>query len=458
MIDPVRPGGARSLAADTTETFLSRALFFAVSFAASVVITRGLGPQGRGEYYLPVVAAGTMVALCKVGLEQANVYLYGARGVPIGHLSGQNGLVALLLGSLGVGVLQLAPRLLPRLFADTPPLLLLLAGLTIPFTLHAQFTATLLTLQGKVAWQFHAGFLAGLVQLAFLGALVVGGWLTVGPVLGGNLLATLLTWILVARGLQGNRVSWVRWDPPLLRATFRQSLLLHAAMVLLFLHLRLDMFMVKALVGTAALGQYSLAVVLAETVRLVTDSVAIAILPRQMGNSLEAAASLGLRGARTNVVLGWGFAAYAAAGVLVIRSIFGQAFAPAYVPFVLLLPGMMFLSMQRVCGGAVLRAGTPLRMVAIYACGLGVNIGLNAWLIPLWGPAGAALSSSLSYGLSASLFLIWTARLARLPSLAGMVPTAEDWLAVWQGTLTGIRSVGRILLAGKRALPWLHER
>ena len=54
-------------------------------------------------------------------------------------------------------------------------------------------------------------------------------------------------------------------------------------MVFFFLHLRLGMFMVKGIVGTAALGLYSLSVVLAETVLLPTDSLALAILPRQVG-------------------------------------------------------------------------------------------------------------------------------------------------------------------------------
>ena len=58
-------------------------------------------------------------------------------------------------------------------------------------------------------------------------------------------------------------------------------------MVLLFLHLRLDMFMLNSMAGASALGIYSLSVTLAETVQLGTDSVAIAILPRQMGNSLQ---------------------------------------------------------------------------------------------------------------------------------------------------------------------------
>ncbi|MGH7394711.1 MAG: polysaccharide biosynthesis C-terminal domain-containing protein, partial [Candidatus Methylomirabilales bacterium] len=365
-----------------------------------MLISRGLGPEGRGQYYLPIVAAGTMVAICKLGLEQANVFLLGTRGLSVDRLSGQNGLVAFAMGGLGLVLLLLSPSVLPALFADTSMVLMLLAGLTIPFSLHAQFSAGLLTLQGQVTWQFRASLLAGVVQVALLFGLFFTRWLHVGPVLGVNLATIALTWGLTVWVLDGGRTTWVRWDPGLLWDTLKQSLLLHLGMLLFFLHLRLDMFMVKAMVGTTALGQYSLSVVLAETVLLATDSLAIAILPRQMGNSLEEAASVALRGARTNGLVSMGVASlWAAAGIAVIRVFFGPAFAPAYLPLVGLLPGMVFLGMQRMCGAPALRAGRPGRITAIYALSLLCNVALNLWWIPNWGPLGAALASSISYGL-----------------------------------------------------------
>ncbi|MCI0408417.1 MAG: hypothetical protein L0191_07620, partial [Acidobacteria bacterium] len=100
MIVPGKGGDGRSIVSDSAETLLLRALMSVVGFGASVLISRGLGPEGRGEFYLPVVAAGTMLAFCKLGLEQANVFLLGTRGLSINRLSGQNGLVAVAMGSL----------------------------------------------------------------------------------------------------------------------------------------------------------------------------------------------------------------------------------------------------------------------------------------------------------------------------------------------------------------------
>jgi len=451
MIRSQKAKDGSSILSDSAETLLLRLLLSAVGFGASVLISRGLGPEGRGAYYLPVVAAATMAAFSSLGLEQANIYLLGTRKISPERLCGQNGLVAISMGGIGLALLLLAPSVLPSVFADTPTGLLLLTGLTIPFALHTQFSAGLLTLQGQVTWQFRAALAAGLVQVGVLLGLFVSSWFDVGMVLAVNLAAVLVTWGLTVPAVGGGKGGWIHWDAGLLRETMKQSLLLHLAMALFFLHLRLDTFMIKGMRGTTALGQYSLSVVLAETVLLATDSLGIAILPRQMRNTLQEAASLALRGARTNVLLGVGLAfLWTLGGIPLIRIFFGQAFAPAYLPLVGLLPGVIFLGMQRMCGAPVLRTGRPGRIAAIYAVSLPCNAALNLWWIPMWGPLGAALASSLSYGLGAMLFLVWTARLAEIPLAQGIFPRKSDWLLLRQAALQGSQLLQQACLARKQ--------
>ena len=443
----------RTIASDSAETLLLKVLLHFIALGASVVISRGLGPEARGEYYLPVVAAAAMVSFCKLGLDQANVFLLGTRGVSATRLSGQNGLVAAGMGGLGLLLLLGAPSVLPTLFADIPTGILLLAALSIPFSLHTLFSAGLITLSGQVTWQFRASLLAGSLQVALLLGLLLARRLTVAAVLWVNLVTVVLTWGLTLWGLGDRARTWMRWDAALLRDTLKQSLLLHVGMVLLFLHLRLDMFMVKGLLGAAALGHYSLSVGLAEAILLATDSLAIAILPRQMGSSLEDAASRALHGARTSAILGAGLAAlWAAGGGVVIGLAFGPAFAPAYLPLVGLLPGIVFFGMQRVCGAPTLRAGRPARFAAICAISLLCNTLLNLWWIPTWGILGASLASSLSYGLGAVLFLAWTARLAGASLSKGVFPRRSDWSLLWHAGLQGIHRIHQSYLMKKQTL------
>ncbi len=434
MLKPLE--GRRSVASQSVAAFFLRASVALVGLAASVLISRGLGPEGRGEYYLPIVAASTMVVLCKLGVEQANVFLFGSRRVPIGHLFGQNGLLALVTGTLGLALLLQAPSASPALFGSTPRTVLLLAALTVPFSLHSQLSAGLLTLVGRVTWQFWVALLAGLGQLALLGCLFLTGHLEIRLVLAINLANGVFGWTLTVWAAHRRGEPWIRVDRGLLAVTLKHSLVLYVAMVLYWLHFRLDMFMVQGVVGATGLGLYSLSVVLAETVLLATESVAVAVLPRQMDNTLEEAASLALNAARVNGVLALACCGlWVMLGGFAIRVLFGAEFSPAYQPLVALLPGIFFLSMERVCSGPTLRSGRPMWIAGIYGISLLCNAALNMWWIPLWGISGAALASSVSYALEALIVLTWTVRLAKANLIQGLIPGWSD-LLVFVGAAT----------------------
>jgi O-antigen/teichoic acid export membrane protein len=318
----------------------------------------------------------------------------------------------------------LASLAVPSVFGDVPLVLTVLASLTIPFSLHTQFIAGLQNLTGQVTLQFKAALVSGLAQLAALIALALLQLIDVSTALAVNLFGAAVAW--VATLTRSSVRSWtVSWDAGLFKETMSHSLALHAGTILLFLHLRADSFMVKAISGTEALGIYSLGVVIAETVLLATDSVAIALLPRQVAADLADAAQVALRAARFNGYFAILFSlVLVGTGWFVIPLAFGQAFHETYPVLAALVPGILFMSMQRVCGVPVVRAGTPLRITAIFAVSLALNVALNLVWIPRFGPVGASLASSVSYAVAAALFLAWTAQLAG--SLTYLLPVRSD--------------------------------
>ena len=431
-----------TIAKDTVESFVLKVSLYAVAFIGSVLISRALGPEGRGIYYLPVVAAATLVSIAKLGIEQANVYLFGTAKVSPGQLSGQNGLVALVMGALGFFVLLGAPAALPSLFSDTPLVLLALAGLAIPFSLHSQFTTGLTTMLGQVTWQSWAALIAGIVQVAVIVGLYLAGVITPQAVLATSLLSIALTWFLVIARFRVAGNSWLRWDSGLLATTLRQSLPLHIGMIFFYFHLRADTFLVKVIIGTTALGLYSVSVMLAETMYLAMDSLAVALLPHQVANKAEEAARNALRAGRVIVMVGGCVALlWVVLGLPIIGYMFGAEFLPAYLPMVILLPGLLALGVQRVCGPPILRQGRPLRIALVYALGLGVNVTLNLLLIPVWGIAGAATSSAISYSLGALVFLGWTAAIADAPWWEGVLPKREDARLLWSSSRELVSSI-----------------
>jgi O-antigen/teichoic acid export membrane protein len=400
---------------------------YVLAFVASALLARLLGPAGRGIYYLPLLAASTILAFCKLGVDQANIYLYGSRGVDAGRLSGQNAGIATVMGLLGLGCTMLLPWMMPWLFAATPRLFLIGAGLTVPLGVHLQLSAGLLSLYGRPLWPYRAASIAAIAQIAATVGLMLAGRISPGTALAVTVFGTLVNWSIVAIVLQRAAPMRLTFDAPLLRETLRHAFVLYGASLLLFLHLRLDMFMVEAWLGVTALGLYSLAAVLGETLMLATESIAIAILPGQVVGSLEAAAARALRASRAVIVVGGALAlGWLVLGLPVIRIVFGDAYAGAYGPLVALLPGMITLGVQRVCSAPALRTGRPGVIFAISALSLTANALLNVVWIRRWGLYGASFASTVSYTASTLLFFIWTARLAGQPLREALRVTAED--------------------------------
>jgi O-antigen/teichoic acid export membrane protein len=380
--------------------------------AANILVSRTLGPEGRGQYALATLCALTIVALGKIGLEHANVFLLGTARVAPERLASQNVLIALVAGLPGAAVLLAAPIVFPSIFGDLSITNLALAALAIPFLLHVQLAAGLQNLTGLITWQFRAALTGASANLAIVGALLALGRLDVGAALGANLGANVLVWTLVVlRGPAGTLRP--RRDLGLLIRTLRYSLVIHIGLVLLFFQTRITLFIVQALLGTGPLGYYSLAVSIAESVLLAGDSVAIALLPRQAQGSLAASAALGLRGARVGglLVLAVGLP-LAAFGPAIIGLVFGDQFAASYPPLLALLPGIALFAVQRFCGVPALRANRPAWVASIYALGVVINVGLALWWIPTAGLVGAAASTSVSYLVTALLFLRWAQVLA----------------------------------------------
>jgi O-antigen/teichoic acid export membrane protein len=422
-----RSGG--TIVTDARDSLLLKCLLYALSFASSVLVARGLGPDGRGRYALPIVSAATVVAISKLGVDQTNVFLVGARGYRPSELARQNATFAIIAGGVGCGLLLYLWALVPSVFGSSSLTLMLLAGLTIPLSLHTQFSSGLQTLGREVVWQFQVSILAAVSQLAALATLVGLRTLTVESALGINLTIATLTWALTVFRFEPLACLRPQWDWKLLKETLRHSIVVHLGMVLFFLHLRLDMFMLEAFSGPSALGQYAVSVSLAETVLIPSDSLAVAMLPRQVGSSVKEAASLALKGARLSIASGVLLAVgWIVAGHWVIALFYGRLFNPALLPLLALLPGVVLLGAQRCAGGPVLRAGAPWKFPAIYGASLCCNVFLNVFLIPIFGAAGAGIASSVSYAIGACMFLMWTAHLAQEKLLAGLLVKREDIL------------------------------
>jgi O-antigen/teichoic acid export membrane protein len=410
----------------------------AVAFVASIAVSRALGPAGRGAYALPIAVVGIAFALGHLGLEHAHAY-QASQGVTLRRLWANASVAALGLGAMAMAVLLGVEAVAARsTFGSVPFAWILLVAIQLPVLLQTLYWSGLLQLAGRLAWAAVAPLVGNVVFAAVAIAAGARGELT--P-FRGLVLWTVSNVIVWAALLAACRRSFLVGERPHL-ATLRRGLIFgskaYVGVTLFYLLLRIDQVLVERFVGWAALGVYSLAVVLAEVLWLATDPFAASVLRHQVAATggrerelADATSRVSLVVAIPLGILAWTVAPFA------VALAYGDAFDGVVWPFRLLLPGVVALSMQRPLGAVLVKEGRVWLVTWFGILTVGVNVALNLILLPRIGAPGAAIASSVGYAMLTFAYVTVTRGSGGWRSL---VPGPHDVGRIRTGLLA---SVGR---------------
>jgi O-antigen/teichoic acid export membrane protein len=166
-----------------------------------------------------------------------------------------------------------------------------------------------------------------------------------------------------------------------------------------FLVVRIDLLMVRSMLGAAATGYYSVVGSLGDYVLMLPAAVSALLFPKLSGlqNEKEKQALTLKASAAICLTLLVIVAVLALSAKWVIILLFGKAFAPASTALLLLAPGVFFLGVEVVLVQYLNSCGFPVSVVVLWIISTILNIGLNLWAIPAYGINGAAAVSSVSY-------------------------------------------------------------
>ena len=326
-------------------------------------------------------------------LNKGNAYAAG-KGAARGKLAGNTLVYALILGiALTGGVLTAGAG------AYFPPAeaqyWLLLAGLIALLVLQKAFDSIFL---GQDRLKPYS-----LLPVLFI-CCYLGGNLLVLKKWEGGLDGVLVVWVastglitlaglgLLRRG-QGLGVDRQLWRQ--LREVGGRG---GVSVILVYLLFRSDQYLVAHLIGDAALGVYSVAVTFAEMMQRLPNVAGAVLLPRVIrGQGGEG--ELSLRVARNILLFSLLCALGLAAAGKVLIALFFPKYPEAYLPLLWMLPGLVISGFGSVFNTRLAGQGYPPITLWAPALALALNIALNLALIPTLGLKGAALSTSLAYGL-----------------------------------------------------------
>jgi len=202
--------------------------------------------------------------------------------------------------------------------------------------------------------------------------------------------AALAIW-LCYKNSQGHKDrSWTR-------QIISFGLKIHPTNLVAILEQRIDVILVGFMIGPTAVGLYSLATAFAETGLIIPNSLSSLIIPKTAKG-----------GTAPKKIIWFSFLFTIIYAIIVIficeyliKRFFGTAFSDSTVPTKILTVGAIFFGLRKTLISLAFGRGSTKRPFAVMSLSLVINIGLNLILIPRFQVAGAALSSLITYTLSA---------------------------------------------------------
>jgi O-antigen/teichoic acid export membrane protein len=390
------------------ETFLTRVLLIGVGLITSVIVARILGPDGRGLYAAAAVVGSIGVQFGNLGLHASNTYYASKDRRLLPKIVGNTLLVSFVFGGLCAALAWVIFLLFPTL-APLKGILLVLALTWVPFGLAYMLMQNLLLAVQEVRAYNKIQLLSKILGLGLICLIIVLGAVTVETIFSTGLIVLAIggIWMLFRLSSYLDRPPTL--SLPLFKENIRYGLKAYLAAFFGFMVLKVDLLMVKYILGEEQTGYYSIAVSMADMIYMLPMVIGTILFPKLCAMSDRNEKWINARKVFcvTGIVMViWvSFAALVAGPV--VQFLFGTAFAQAVPAFIWLMPAIFALSVNTILMNYFASIGMPPITVYSPMIALALNIILNINIIPLYGIVGAAISSIVSYTLMLCTSLVY---------------------------------------------------
>jgi O-antigen/teichoic acid export membrane protein len=199
--------------------------------------------------------------------------------------------------------------------------------------------------------------------------------------------------------------AW-KFNPALMKDLFGYGMKIYLASILLFLHQRVDLLIVAMYLTPANMSFYSLASNIGQLLWKMPNAITGLLLAEVSKRETKEAHSFTAAASRhTFVILILSSIFMGLVAMPVVRIFYGGRYVPLVQPLLILLPGIVTMGVARILVSHFYAQGRPeATLTAAIICAI-VNAGLNFALVPRYGIAAAALTSSITY----TIYLGWLA-------------------------------------------------
>lgn len=414
-------------------------------FFAVLLLARALGPTDRGTVAFITTTALVTSQLANLGVTSATS-VFAARSPSLRPALLANITLVTLAGATTAGLcvvalLALVPGLRPDGIGASALALLALgtiatagAAAGYAFLQGCDRFRPYSYIQASLPW----GYAAALAVVEVIAGLTVVDALAIWTAVQAVAAVALLS-------AAASETGWTRPDMGVLRDSVRFGARAWIGSLSRLLNARTDQIIIGIISTEAVLGVYAVSVNASEVLYYLPSAVATALLPAIAAAEPATRLERTLRVYRAILLLTLAMIVVAAAlGPLLLPLVFGDAYRPAVVPFLLLLPSAVGFATMSVFAGSSLASLAPGRSSLGPLAALVCQTTLDFVLIPPAGASGAAIAASVALlvGGAVAVFLY-----------RSRFPFAWGLLRPRLGDLNTIRSLAQRLLRRPAVAP-----
>jgi O-antigen/teichoic acid export membrane protein len=380
-----------------------------------------LGPDGRGIFAIASVIGAAGIQFGNFGLHSSNTYYVAKDKNLLSALISNSILVSFLFGSavilIGLVISDLKPNLLP-----INGIILIEALLYIPFGLAYLLLQNILIGINEIKAYNKIELITKIVYPILILLLVLGRHISPETVFFMSMLSIVAGLVWVIYRLRKITGIEIKISKNILKISIKYGLKAYLAAMFSFLVLRVDLLMVKQLLGAEETGYYSIAVSISDLLLMLPIVIGTILFPNlsSLKNDEE-------RWQKTKKII-FLFIPITISMIIIaglfakpfILLLYGKQFLFSVSPFIWLLPGVFFMSINTIFMNYFASTGMPL--ITIYSSGSAavLNIILNLYTIPSYGIIGASISSTIAYSAMLIFSLIYINFKRRVIHIGGL--------------------------------------
>lgn len=416
-----------NLARESFYTLIFQISGFICATIAGIIIARALGPSNKGIIAVALLYPSLFFTIFNLTVGLGIMHHLGKREYDAKTFAGSALIMLVVMSVLSLSVFFVTVGLFREiLYKGIEIKYLIIAGISVPFYLMLYYFSSILQGSMDIKGYNVANQLSSFSNLFFvlvfiflweftaLEAVIAG---ISGIVLGG--LFSLFKTI--------KRTGGISFSKELTCRIIRDGAKIHIGAIATFIFSQANIFILNYYATTSEVGFYSVAFSIANILFFFSISLEIGLYPKVAHATIEEAIKLVQVATRQIILITASAALIMAVFSKIIVLIYGgKAFLPSVSPLLFLIPGIVVFVIPKILATLWVRKGWFLPLTFIATGTAILSIILNLLLIPKFGANGAAIATTMTYGLVSLIGLFLFRKYVNKDLTLLLIPNRKD--------------------------------